>query len=621
MNPNDFSIAKARQDAVETYTVNISCGWAPEVAADHLGISRATLDRWTKAYRAGGIEALIPRKPTGRPPLARLSDAEVASIQGFIANGMSEIMACREAAYRGLLSEAATEAIYAERKSKHCIPSVIRRQVHLAEAVKAYARGPKNYRLKHLCTPRKMTEEFDGQEIAITPGDWFVSDDMTANFAWWTPWPHRDCESSKRYGVKVSRGQCLATMDVGSYCFLGFDLLVRKGESYQANDIWASWGRLFRAVGMPRRRFVLEGSNWQSKQLHGEKVAPGSINEDARIGGLQSLGVGTVRSWTSKTKDIEHRFNFLQTVMDSQPGNLGRFRDGEREWNTYNRCIAGAIDPRKYLPSQDQLADAIAEAMRRCNYEPVDGRKVRGIPAILFDESVAAMPLAKPDPKMGWVFSRDVKTITAPSNGLIQTYFKHTGGRRYLHFSAPELLLLPLEHTKLQLCFDPLETGGNAVILSADARPFELNGHKISTGDFICVADYVAESPMLSNRADANIELTREKNNAVRAAYRTITGGKTQLQRMTEAYDGFGQAVRVTNGMAPADFVTPARKSSPTGRAGISAPAMPAPERGGGPAAIRPAAADADAAALFGSDRAARLAALDAAERAAAESF
>lgn len=551
-----YAQAHERLLALEKMAELEAHGLSKVAAAKALKVRRASLYKWQKDYENEGFEGLMP-KTGGRPIKHLLSEEEAKEVRNRILNGMSEVMAVRTCCQDGLV-EAGLAAHLLGLPNKHSLPLKIRQQIKVSDAVKTYALSPKNFQLKYLNTPRKTSEIIAGEEVEITPGDWFVYDDMTVNFGWWVPWPHGDCECSRRYGVRLMRGQLLVAMDVKSLCFLGFDLLARPGESYRGNDIMAMMGSLFRRVGMPRRTVLLEGGSWQSLHVQGEKMKPGDDSmspEEAkmRLGGLAALGLKSVRSYQAKTKPIEGRFNFLQTLMEKLPGSLGRNREGKKEWAVFNRCSTGSVDPRKNFPSIAEMAEKIEEAMLICNDEPLSG-KLKGRPREIWEAAIEKNPLALPDEKLSWVFARDKRTLTLPAKPPIKFLARQTSGEEHIYFGHESLLLIPIKGVKVHVYCDPLETDGKAVIRSADPRRFILPGldgepsREIKPGDLICVAERIAESAMFGDQMDSNIQHTKAKINAVNRQHRSITGGKNRSQRMAEVYDGFGKAARVESG-------------------------------------------------------------------------
>jgi hypothetical protein len=549
-----LGIEHQRQRAIELALEHIGSGGTPYTAATLAGVKYKSLWRWLKQVgeNGGDIAAVATGKRIGRPPVALLTEEEVLRVQARVKGDVSEVMALRLACMAGEVRGEVASVVMSLRR-KHDIPGALRRQIKVAEAVQAYHHSPKNFRLKHISTPRRNVTIQDGIETPDLPGDSFVFDDMTVNFAWWTPWPLADCETSRRYGVKVTRGQLLTCMDVGCFKFLHFALIARAGESYQANDIWAEYGRIFRTIGMPRKDIVHEGGHWTAHHIHGQKVTMVGADEELRVGGLQRLGVAATRSWSPKTKPIEGRFNFLQTLMSELPGNLGREREGTKEWKIYNKCSAGTLDPREYLPSQTQLADKIQQIMATANREPLDGR-LKGIPDELWDAAISARPLAQPPADMGWIFARDARLLTIPAKGPLKCRFQKTNGEQELYFDHTALLFIPIPKLRVMAHFDPLETEGEAVLISADARsfnlpPFEGNpARTVRTGDVLCVAQRVHASARVTDAPDGNLGRTRAKVAAVRTESRRIDSNKSRATKMAEAYDGFGNAARLETG-------------------------------------------------------------------------
>lgn len=548
-----YAEAAKRQRILETVAEMEAYGLKKEEIARQMGMSRTTLFNWQKAYIKDGFDGLLPKPSCGGPQPMLLMDEEANAVKDRIRQGMSEVMALRTCCFHGFIREPLASKLI-NRKNKHDIPSRIRSQIHVSQSVIRYGQSTKDFSLEHLTTPRTLQEVINGERVPITPGDWFVFDDMTVNFGWWVPWPHADCECSRRYGVKLTRGQLLASMDVASLNFLYFDLLARKGESYRGNDIMAMMGMLFRKVGMPRRRILIEGGSWQSGHVKGKKVKGEDGNYlESRAGGLAALGLDALRSYTGKTKQIEGRFNFLQTMMCTLPNTLGRKRENQKEWKIYQQCISGARDPRDYYPSIDVFAEKIRECMELCNNEPLSG-KTKGVPVKLWEKSIERAPLKKPAAHMNWVFAREQKAVTVPKNCTLKIKCRQGNGEEHLYFQHAALHLIPIKGLKVQVHYDPFETEMNGVVMSLDPRHFDMPQvndeppRRIKTGDIICVAHCLKPSCLYNPEGDENLAITKEVRNNVKRVGHVISGGKNRRQKMVEAYDGFGNAKRMETG-------------------------------------------------------------------------
>jgi hypothetical protein len=416
---------------------------------------------------------------------------------------------------------------------------------------------------------------------------------MTLNFAWWYDTPD---------GPKCTRGQLLACLDIASLCFLGFEIVGRKNESYRAADVWAAFGKVMRDVGKPRHGMQLEGNIWQGNHikgsiLGGEQEAGSEEDEvlpaKTRVGGMAHLGVRMARSYMPKTKAIEARFNFLQNLMSHLPGNLGRSHITDkftRAWSTFDRCRRGAEDPREHLPHISEMADAVQAAMDACNREPVETDAGDWIPAMQFEAAVQAKPLEKISDDFGWIFAREKKVVTL--RGRKQSMAISIGGtagdaKRW--FGHASLQLVTPDNAKVMVLYDPLQTAGKAVILSADSRVLRVGEREISLGDTICVAKQLAESPKIKigdGGEFVNRDIRKECADLVRTEYRSLAGPKATRRKIGEAYHGNGNAaqvasvgdtqVRLPDSMPREDICEEVATPARGGRGGIGkAPAEP----------------------------------------------
>jgi hypothetical protein len=301
------------------------------------GVNQATYSRWRDAFASGGIDELIPGKPTGRPDKF---PEEVFTFE--VRQKLSQI-------YLKTESHAATLLIFRNDplcpqclrdwhdeqvrlgKSRHQIPPSLRKMMEQTPAMHDKFRGPRRYELNQFTTFRDMYEILeDGTERLIEPGDWWEMDDMSMNYPFWFPSPWGDSKLAHRHHCDIGR-QSLCAMDVGSGKWLGVDLIGRPRDAYRAEDILRTCRKLFCEFGLPRRGLRLERGIWKSKRITGYDVDDnataakeserevGGIAEEEKekvCGGLRELGIEVRWVHSPKTKGfIETGFNFFQRIM------------------------------------------------------------------------------------------------------------------------------------------------------------------------------------------------------------------------------------------------------------------------------------------------------------------
>jgi transposase len=67
------------------FVKNLYCGDTIEAAAERVGRSESTGDRWASAWNRGGPDALVPKEGGGRPP--KLDDSQRDALRERLAGG------------------------------------------------------------------------------------------------------------------------------------------------------------------------------------------------------------------------------------------------------------------------------------------------------------------------------------------------------------------------------------------------------------------------------------------------------------------------------------------------------------------------------------------------------
>jgi len=363
-------------------------------------------------------------------------------------------------------------------------------------------------------------------------------------------WPWGGDPCSDRFGVRLMRGQLLVQIDVASLRVLSFDLVARRQDSYRADDIWAWMGRGYRDIGLPRIAERMERGVWEARTIKGHapklrdggEIEEGHTPSEARVGGLQALGIHIVRSYSPLTKIIENRFNRVQAVQSLIRGQLGRRRgEMERQNRLWMRCRDGREDPRTHFVSHAEAAELIERGFAWLNTEPVEGRVYNGVPDERWHQAVSGdRKLKTLSDEQSWLFARERREV-AIRRGLVQARVE---GKTFFYSNPERFAELGSGHP-VTIYFDPYQPTTPAVIVDAKAGA--------GAGRVLCVAESVQEVPQFRltdeqnslNAADSGHARRRAFSEAVRTEYRSIGLGGRKGARMAEARDSQGRLARV----------------------------------------------------------------------------
>jgi hypothetical protein len=506
--------------------------------------SHSTLRRYDQAYTADGFIGLIPNTHLSgrRSDLDKLKDQiGAATVDALLAKAaataldtQSEVMGLRLVARSAEAPEALAQLVdYAAhggpRASKHAIPPSIRKAIRRNPAVALRHQGNRASHLRGFWIPRR---------IDILPGDVWTSDDTTPIWGWWVPWEHAkgnpafdkaSCEF--RHGVKLLQGQLLPLADVASNCVFQVALIARETSSYRASDIWSLFGRAFGEFGLPRLGFQLERGSWESNLIRGVEVSvdQDGVSLDRRVGGLrmlpsnvtdwhrQTLGEDftfpkQLQTWTSylpKSKPVEAIFDRMQTLEGTLWGNLGRDqqrRPNEAAKKQFEACRRGAADPRLHFLSGTELLTRLRALIDFLNNEPMEGQVFKGVPRLLWEQSLRENPLYRLPEDQQYLFRRSWHATRITRGWVTCRFTDAAGTKRAEHYCQPER-------------FPALE--GREVLAYFDAedcrQPAQI--HDPATGEFLCEADWFERPGMFLDAAQQGHELKRRYNNAVTTLY------------------------------------------------------------------------------------------------------
>jgi hypothetical protein len=569
-------------------------------AARLLGLTPVQLTRALQLDPAAAVTSTAA--PIGRPATVPLTANDVILLRRHRLNNKIHSLAAAvdsflddpeasEPAVRAL--SAIISKAHAERKVV-VWPFSVRKAAVLTASEKENHRGPKH---AFQVASRSRSGAFvriGDKDIPLLSGMIYVSDDMSLNQ------PYRFWDSSLARET-VGR-QSLMTRDVRSLCWLQADACGRERDAYRLEDIADHMRNVVETHGLPLA-WVVERGPWKNTFIDGLRLEDGT-----RWGALNDLfHIHHAFVSTGKT-EIEGGFGPLQSLLSHKSTDIGAHR-GEFETATKLMAKANRGDPEslRYFWSMSECMNGVAEVMQVDNNrlkqrQHLNGRTVS--PQELWSDEYVKTEL---HPEDAWYFL-PVKMSATVRGGMIVVKTDHY--ERTFRFQVHGSEGMPcLDHLyPVLIAFHPgkPEEGCHVFNNCSDHR----NREGYAFGQKIGIAEFDPDVPKLVIGAPADVENKKKRNAAVRAEYRTIIPAGTGPGTLKSvARDGLGQALEIQRGGSVPDMsaeARPAPREAPAApvRGGLSAPVSRGPSV--------PSARPNDAAALFGSDRAARLAALEA---------
>lgn len=522
-------------------------------------------------------DALILR----RHRLLNKNHSLAAAVEGFLDD--AEATAPAKDALAAIIARA-----HAERRVVTW-PFGVRKAAELTTTEKDLLRGPKH---AFQSAPRARSAPFillGEREVPLRSGLVFVSDDMSLN----QPYRYFDAALSR----ETTGRQTLITRDVRSLRWLQADSCGRERDAYRLEDIADHMRNVVESNGLPLA-WVVERGPWKNTFIDGFKLDDGS-----RWGSLNDLfHIHHAFTSTGKT-EIEGGFGYIQSLLSHKSTDIGATR-GEFETATKLFLKAQQGDPSalRYFWSMPECMDALVAACETDNRKLKERQHLNGrtvTPEELWASEYALSPLR---PEDQWYFLPVKKSATV-RGGIIELSADHyERSFRFIAHGSEGIPVLDNLYPVL-VAFHPGKPHEGCHVFNAcsDHR----NREGFSFAQKIGVAEYYPDVPKLVIAAGAEgMELRKKCNAAIRAEYRSIIpAGQGPGTLRSVARDGLGQALEIQRGGS----ITDASPATPA-----AAPATPrAPERSlAGLPTARPSRSD--AAALFGSDRASQLAALEA---------
>jgi len=441
-----------------------------QMREDHplFGCCPNSLRSWIAKYTASGIDGLVDQKRgvVGRKPFAAMLTSEqilrgrAAAIEHGAAGRTNAARAFRELVAAPDLHGEARQFLHGEHPSKSYVAPSLRDAFRSPELTVTLAQvGP-------------HAADLDGPYSECnydkTPaGKAFTCDDMTANVYVWTEWPNEK-------GFLLIRPQILAAMDVGSMSWLTIRAVIRSRGQYTKDDAWGLIGDIFDQYGIYPIA-VLEGGIWQSNAFVGHKT---NLEDDARIGGLRSLGVHMFHARTPRAKIIENAFNNLQYAADRCIGYCGRAEreDLPEEVKRHKYEVEhGQAHPSKYFLHINQYSEHLAKVMEQLNNERNDGKILRGMsPA---EKWANDKPAFATMPESGkWMYRSALNIVLATRNGVRIT---QGSGKYQLSYSYQHPALQAVRGRRVAVYWNDYNPDTDAVVYTIQ------NG---KPHDFICAA-------------------------------------------------------------------------------------------------------------------------------------
>ena len=461
-----------------------------------IGIS--SLRQWFDKYAAAGLDGLVEQKrgTVGRKPVVALLEehhllaAAAGSVEQGIKRRLNVARGYRDLVNNPTVTGPARMFLHGEYASKSHVPGSVRNAIR--DRVSPLAAtliqiGPKAAKLDGPYT--------EGNYDNLKAGQAFTADDMTANCYVWCEWPNEN-------GFILIRPQILATMDVGSMAWLNIRAVMRPKGQYNKDDVWGLIGDLFDEYGLFETA-ILEGGIWQSNVVTGTHGKQTGLDDDARFGGLKSLGVKLIHTRTPRGKIIETAFNQLQHAADNVRGFCGRMemKDCPEIVRTQLAQVkAGHAHPRQFFLHINDYTKHLQGVMNALNQERGDGKILKGrAPADKWAEDAPQLRVMPDDAK--WMYRAQYRVSQVTRNGVRITVGT---GKYQTHYSYSNPAALENHRNRRVVAFwNDYDPDTDAVIYTLR------NGHP---DKFLCVASRIHETSRLgASRDEMATEAARKK--------------------------------------------------------------------------------------------------------------
>jgi len=567
----DRLTANDRLAILTTVRTLISNGRSQNLACELAGVKVPTFKRWLEQFNTGGVVALEPGKPTGRPPMVQISAEEALNLKRLLVKTNrgkhkgSMTVAARLFAQSAECSDATAYAILKPRSSKHSLPSVVKKAMRVNEAVIDYHRSEHDLRhwlassTGNLRIKRGIDADGNGTMERLRGGEQQSWDDASINFCVTVPWTLGGDRCSEKFGVKVGRFQLLAGIDDGSGFCPGFSFVIRAQGSYRANDIIGAMARTWMDDVTPGQ-CILERGTWESAKAE-------------RFYRLTGTPVRHVH--TSNDKLVENFWSRLWTQLSIHDGQIGRYRgEMERENKILTACQQGHQNPASVFPSLANALNAFEMGLTYLNADPIESRKYgTWIPQDRYRDDLAAQPRPALSRDNAWMLAPEQRTWTVRKNGTTGGMVPCVLGPSIPYYFACDRLW-DYVGAKVTVYFDPyLNPMPVAIVLAAPFRgePAET---VISTN-----AQCLTDAPMLTRLVDSYtiaapdgvpfeqaLKYRQAYFQAVRTEYRSLGYGGRRKNQVTQLDNGVDQRQVIEISSQPEPLAIPDRLSPPPRR-------------------------------------------------------
>lgn len=301
------------------------------------------------------------KRPTGRPPLADLTEADLREIQAnYLATNHSKKEGSIQLAWVRFCESHADRfgGLVEHHMPLSTIPTAVVEACRNIRALIAAARGDAP-RLRHesAYVPGTMRRHHAVQR-RLMAGERASVDDATRNIACWIPWPWGGCKCSDKFGVRLGRWQTLIVHDDASSFVPFVSSVFRWHQTYRSTDAASVIYRTERDVVM-FDNWSIEGGVWQAKRT------------------LDVLGGrGISAKGRPNQKLVENYIGRLWGIMAGQPGDVGRYRaEMKRYSDMYVQARDGRLDPRLHFMSLTQAQEALYASIGYLNEKRIKSRE------------------------------------------------------------------------------------------------------------------------------------------------------------------------------------------------------------------------------------------------------
>ena len=530
--------------------------------AKAVGVPQPTLERWLRAYRTGGAEALMPEwDNAGRPAVA---DCLTTTAVNFLKRKRLKCGSTSTTLWHFQYDPLCPPELAEKLKNMKSIPLSLRKACHVSKEAEAQYRGPTAHQhisFKDTHNP-VVIDPATGAERALLAGDIYISDDMSRNMPFWFELALGERETrarrgdklAERHGVAVGR-QGLFTMDARGK-LLGFTLIGCARDAYTADDVLRHFWNIGQEFGWPRLQWVLEKGVWCARTIDGTRVQCPDEMRSRIVSGFGQLGFNVDHVHTSEGKALlESWFNFFQRAQSLQEGapDIGRVRgEMEREKELMRRVQNGVHPKEEGLP---YYADAMQLDRKTCialNSREKYGRIQNGVPDENWvrDTTAPESMLRKPvRSDRGHFLS--TKLETAVRQGHVEKKIEGD----WFRFSIPDKFGLLGKDYRVLMCFDPTDPESGAEIFNLETG--SRNQANLRHMEWMGSAEFSPGLPMFgySNEVGEAADRRKRYQRAFKNGYAGTGVFGYRAATQIEARDGRGNVVRVeSGGTAPASI-------------------------------------------------------------------